>query len=118
MSKEIVSTPNAPGKKLYIKYYSYYFLFILIDLFIIIIIINHSLLLFIIILAAIGPYSQAVTCNGMVYCSGQIGMDLEGNLVEGGVSAQTSQLMNNLKEVVEASGSNMNKVVKCTVLLA
>jgi 2-iminobutanoate/2-iminopropanoate deaminase len=67
----------------------------------------------------IGPYSQAVSYNGIVYVSGCIGIDKEiGGLVQGGIEAQTRQVMENLKNIVEASGSSMNKVLKCTILLA
>lgn len=69
--------------------------------------------------AAIGPYSQAIKANGMIYCSGCLGVDPELKaLVPGGVGAQTRQVLTNMKNVLEAGGSNMNKVVKCTVLLA
>eukprot|EP00599_Poterioochromonas_sp_BG-1_P002382 CAMPEP_0173148512 /NCGR_PEP_ID=MMETSP1105-20130129/9756_1 /TAXON_ID=2985 /ORGANISM="Ochromonas sp., Strain BG-1" /LENGTH=124 /DNA_ID=CAMNT_0014063165 /DNA_START=23 /DNA_END=393 /DNA_ORIENTATION=+ len=69
--------------------------------------------------AAIGPYSQAVTANGTVYVSGCIGLDpATKTLVPGGVGAQARRALENLKAVVEASGSDLSKVVKCTVLLA
>ncbi len=66
---------------------------------------------------AIGPYSQAVTVNGMVYTSGQIGLDPEsGEMVEG-VEAQTHQVMKNVQTVLEASGSSLYQAVKLTIFL-
>ena len=67
---------------------------------------------------AVGPYSQAVKAGGMVYVSGCIGLDPTRKMVEGGVGAQARQVLENLKNVVEAAGSDLTKVVKCTVLLA
>lgn len=67
--------------------------------------------------AAIGPYSQAIKVNGFVYCSGQIPLSLDGNLVEGGIVEQTTQVMKNLQAVLQAAGSDLNKVVKVTVYL-
>lgn len=62
---------------------------------------------------------QAIKANGMVYVSGCIGMHPETKtLVEGGVSAQARQVLENMKNIVEAAGSSMSKVVKCTILLA
>jgi 2-iminobutanoate/2-iminopropanoate deaminase len=69
--------------------------------------------------AAIGPYSQAVVSDGWVYCSGQIGLDPETmELVEGGVQAQTEQVLVNLRHVLEAAGAGLDTVVKTTVFLA
>lgn len=68
--------------------------------------------------AAIGPYSQAVICNGMVYCSGQIPLDpVTMQFVSTDVQAQTEQVMANLKAVLEAAGSGFDKVVKCSIFL-
>jgi 2-iminobutanoate/2-iminopropanoate deaminase len=68
--------------------------------------------------AAIGPYSQAVVANGFVFCSGQIAMDpTTGELVQGDVAAQTRQVLANLRAVLEAAGSSLDRVVKCTVFL-
>ena len=68
---------------------------------------------------AIGPYSQAVIANGMVFCSGQIPIDPStGEFVEGGVAEQTTQVLKNLGEVLKASGSSFGQVVKTTVFLA
>ena len=67
---------------------------------------------------AIGPYSQAVAYNGMLYCSGQIPLDpATGAIIEGDVSAQTERVLENLKAVLEAAGSSMEKVLKTTVYI-
>ncbi len=67
--------------------------------------------------AAIGPYSQAIEVNGMVYTSGVIPVDPStGNIPEGSV-AQAEQAFSNLKNLIEASGSSMDKVVKTTVFI-
>lgn len=68
--------------------------------------------------AAIGPYSQAVLVNGMLFTSGVIPIDPETNtLVEGDVIVQARQAIGNLKNLIEASGSSMDKVVKTTVFI-
>lgn len=67
---------------------------------------------------AIGPYSQAVVANGMVFCSGQIPLTPDGQLVEGDVTAQAQQVLSNLKGLLEAAGSSLGQVVKTTVFLA
>lgn len=68
--------------------------------------------------AAIGPYSQAVVAAGMLYVSGQIPLDPKtGEVVSGGISAQTKQVLENLKAVVEAAESGMTKIVKVTINL-
>jgi 2-iminobutanoate/2-iminopropanoate deaminase len=67
---------------------------------------------------AIGPYEQAIRVNGLVFTAGQIPIDPKtGNLVEGGIAAQTRQVLENLKGVLEASGSGLDRVVKATVFL-
>lgn len=67
--------------------------------------------------AAIGPYSQAIEVNGMVFTSGVIPVVPEtGEIPEGSV-AQAKQALTNLKNLVEASGSNMDKVIKTTVFI-
>lgn len=69
--------------------------------------------------AAIGPYSQAIKANGFVFVSGCLGVDpTTSKMVDGGVDAQARQVLTNLKNIVEASGSSMDKVCKTTVLLA
>lgn len=68
--------------------------------------------------AAIGPYSQAVLVNGMLFTSGVIPIDPETNtLVQGDVEVQARQAIGNLKNLIEASGSAMDKVVKTTVFI-
>lgn len=67
---------------------------------------------------AIGPYSQAIVAQGLVFCSGQIPLDpATGNVVEGGIDEQTHRVLKNLTAVVEAAGSSMAKVIKTTVFL-
>lgn len=67
---------------------------------------------------AIGPYSIAVSNGSLVYTSGQLGIDPStGNLVEGGVQAQTRQALENVKTVLEAAGSSLALVLKTTVFL-
>lgn len=67
---------------------------------------------------AIGPYSQAVVYNDMVYCSGQIGLDPETmEFVGGDVASQTEQVMKNLQAVLEEAGSDFDKVIKCGIYL-
>ena len=68
--------------------------------------------------AAIGPYSQAIEVNGMVYTLGVIPVDpATGAIVEGGVEAQANQAFKNLCNLVEASGSQVSNIVKTTVLI-
>lgn len=68
---------------------------------------------------AVGPYSQAVISGGMVYTSGQIAINMVTNLVETAtIEEQTEQVMQNLKAVLEASGSSFEKAVKTTCFLA
>ena len=67
---------------------------------------------------AIGPYSQAIAANGMVFVSGQIPIDpATGNLVEGPIADQTKRVMTNLAAILEAAGASFSKVVKTTVYL-
>ncbi len=69
--------------------------------------------------SAIGPYSQAVQVGGMLFVSGQIPIDpASGELVQGGVEAETRQVLNNLKAILEAAGSSLEKVVKATLFIA
>ncbi len=68
--------------------------------------------------AAIGPYSQGVVAGGMLYASGQIPLDPKsGEIVSGGIAAQTKQVLENMKAVVEAAGASMSKVVKVTIYI-
>ncbi len=67
---------------------------------------------------AIGPYSQAVKVGPLVFTAGQIGLDpATGEMVPGGVEAETRQALSNLKHVLEAAGSSLDLVVKTTVFL-
>src|SRR5438128_9903101 len=67
---------------------------------------------------AIGPYSQAVKANGFIFVSGQIPLDPRTQeLVEGNVARQTERVMENLKGIVEAAGSSLDRAVKTTVFL-
>lgn len=67
---------------------------------------------------AIGPYEQAVRVGGFLFTAGQIALDPKtGILVEGGIDAQTRRVLENLKAVVEAAGTSMDRVVKATVYL-
>lgn len=68
---------------------------------------------------AIGPYSQAVKTENMVFCSGQIPIDVAtGEFVSNDVAEQTRQVLKNLSAVLEAAGTSLNNVVKTTVFLA
>jgi len=68
--------------------------------------------------AAIGPYSQAIVANGMLFASGQLGIDpATGHFVEGGVAEQALQAFHNVKAILEEAGYNMNDIVKTTVYL-
>ncbi|MCF6339627.1 MAG: RidA family protein [Sulfurimonas sp.] len=67
--------------------------------------------------SAIGPYSQAVIVNGMVYTSGQIALTPEGVMLESDVVIQTKQVLKNLKAVLEEAGSSMNQVIKTTIFI-
>jgi 2-iminobutanoate/2-iminopropanoate deaminase len=67
---------------------------------------------------AIGPYSQAIEANGLVFASGQIAIDpATGELNNGSIEEQTRLVLTNLKAVMEAAGSSMANVIKCTVFL-
>ncbi|PPD18503.1 MAG: deaminase [Methylotenera sp.] len=67
--------------------------------------------------AAIGPYSQAMVVGGLLFTSGQIALRPDGTLNDGDIVAQTTQVLANLKAVIEAAGAGLNKVVKTTVFL-
>jgi len=64
------------------------------------------------------PFSPAVRVGDMLYLSGQIGTDSSGRLVAGGVEAETRQTMENIRDVLARTGSSMDRVVKCTVMMA
>lgn len=68
---------------------------------------------------AVGPYTQAIQTDTLLFTSGQIPLDpASGKLVEGGIEDQTRQVMANLKAVLQAAGSDFDQVVKATVFLA
>ena len=67
---------------------------------------------------AIGPYSQAVEVNGLIYTSGQIALNDKGEMVADDIENQTHQVMKNLFYVLEAAGSHFNDVIKSTIFLA
>ncbi len=67
---------------------------------------------------AIGPYSQAIKAQSLVFTAGQVAIDpAAGALIDGGVGAQTEQALENLKAVVEESGASLSNIVKTTVYL-
>ena len=66
----------------------------------------------------VGPYSQAIICDRMVYCSGQVGLDPStGKLVTTGTVDEAKQSLDNIDSVLEAAGSSMKKVVKVTIFM-
>jgi len=68
--------------------------------------------------AAIGPYSQAISVDGWLYCSGQIALDpATGEIVEGGTAEETRQVLGNLSAVLEAAGLGFGDVVRTTIYL-
>jgi 2-iminobutanoate/2-iminopropanoate deaminase len=69
--------------------------------------------------AAVGPYSQGVVADNLVFTAGQIPIDPKtGKMIEGDIQAQTEQVLQNIQAVLEAAGSSLANVVKCTVFLA
>jgi 2-iminobutanoate/2-iminopropanoate deaminase len=69
--------------------------------------------------APIGPYSQAVLHNGLLYMSGQIAIDpASGDLVQRSLEAETRQVMNNIAALLEAAGTNFNKAIKTSIFLS
>ena len=67
--------------------------------------------------AAIGPYSQAIEVNGMVFTSGVIPVNPETGVIPEGVEAQATQAFTNLTNLIEAAGTSMDKVIKTTVFI-
>lgn len=68
--------------------------------------------------AAIGPYSQGVTIGNLLFTSGQIPIDPKtGQVIQGDISEQTKQVMENLKAVLKAAGTDFNKVIKTTIFI-
>ena len=68
--------------------------------------------------AALGPYSRAIRTGELIFTAGQIPLRADGTLNDGGIQAQTPQVLENLRAVLEAAGSGLERVVKCTVFLA
>lgn len=67
---------------------------------------------------AIGPYSQAIRAQGLIFTSGQVAIDpATQQVIAGDVSAQTDRVLKNLAAILEASGSTLEKVLRCTVFL-
>lgn len=67
---------------------------------------------------ALGPYAQAIVAGGTVYCAGQIPLDpATGNVVAGGVAEQTERVLENLRAVLKAAGSDLDRAVKTTVFI-
>jgi len=66
---------------------------------------------------AVGPYSQAIKIDGLVFASGQLGLDPESGALHEGIEAQTRQAIANLSTVLEAAGSSIDKVVKTTIFV-
>lgn len=64
------------------------------------------------------PFSEAVRVGNMLYLAGQIGMDAGGNVVPGGIAAETRQTMENIRRTLERYGSSLDRVVKATVMMA
>ena len=67
---------------------------------------------------AIGPYSQAYIHNGLIYTSGQIALTPQGEFIDGDITAQSTQVLNNLKAILESPGSSLQKVIKTSVFLS
>jgi 2-iminobutanoate/2-iminopropanoate deaminase len=68
--------------------------------------------------SAIGPYSQAIRSGNLIFTAGQIALDpATGNIVAGGISAQTARVLENLKAILESAGSSLDRAVKATVFL-
>jgi 2-iminobutanoate/2-iminopropanoate deaminase len=68
---------------------------------------------------AIGPYSQAIAAAGWIWAAGQVGLDpSSGSLVQGGIEAEANRALTNLRAVLEAAGSGLDRVVRATIYLA
>ena len=68
--------------------------------------------------AAIGPYSQAIIANGLVFTSGQIALNTNGLIVSPDVAKQTEQVLTNLSAILDEAGSSLNSVIKTTIYLS
>jgi len=66
---------------------------------------------------AIGPYSQAIKSGNLIFCAAQIAMKPDGTMVEGGITEETKQVMENIKAVLEEASSSLEKIVKTTIYL-
>ena len=67
--------------------------------------------------AAVGPYSQAIESEGLIFCSGQVPLTPAGDLISGTIAEETRQCLTNLSHVLEAAGASMSDVVKVTAFL-
>ena len=67
--------------------------------------------------AAIGPYSQAIKVNGLLYTSGQIALTVDGEMIENDIKKQTRQIFSNIKAILEDNDSTMDKVIKVSIFL-
>lgn len=68
--------------------------------------------------APVGPYSQAIALNNLLFCSGQIPLDAQtGELLKGSAAEQTKKVMENVRAVLEAAGTNFKHVIKCGIFL-
>ena len=65
--------------------------------------------------AAIGPYSQAIVANGLIFISGQLPLDREGNPVDGDIRVQARRCLENIRAILEAAGAGMSDLVKVTI---
>ena len=67
---------------------------------------------------AVGPYSQAVVCNNLLFISGQVPINPKTNEVEkGSIQLQTKLVLNNIKAIIKEAGTSVNKIVKCEIFL-
>ncbi len=66
---------------------------------------------------AVGPYSQAMKSGNLLFCSGQIPLNSDGSVVDGDVRVQATRILENIKAVLEAAGTSLDRVVKCTLFL-
>lgn len=67
---------------------------------------------------AIGPYSQAIKCQGWIFVSGQIALNAQGQLISGGIQDQTRLVLQNLSNILKSAGSSLEQVVKSTIFMA
>lgn len=68
--------------------------------------------------AALGPYSQAIQTDGLIFVSGQLGLDPKSGELSGDITAQTEQALANLSAILQEAGSSLEKIVKTTIFLA